>query len=209
MNSWQVQSMLAAWKKRLKAAIDDRGWKPTPLSEQTTKSHTFVRDIFDKDTDPRVSGVLELLKILRVSASEIFDGDELPKPEVQVVGYSGGGEEWIPVDQSAQGAGVEDPLILDLSDADPIAIRVRGHSMAPVYRDGDYLICSRRRGTNIDEAVNQDCIVLTMDDRCFIKRLAKGAARRTYSLRSYNPAYPDLEDERLQWAAPVIWIKRV
>ena len=126
---------------------------------------------------------------------------------VPVVGYAAGGDEWIPVDDFAQGDGLQ-PVELSLGDADPIAIMVRGESMAPVYRDGDILICSRQRGSDVVSALNRDCVVKTADGRCYIKFLLKSENYGRFRLRSYNVSYPDMEDEELQWAAPVMWVRR-
>jgi transcriptional regulator with XRE-family HTH domain len=126
---------------------------------------------------------------------------------IPVVGYAAGGEEWSPVDDYAPGDGME-PVELGLGDADPIAIMVRGESMAPVYRNGDVLICSRQRGTDLTAALNRDCVVRTADGRCYIKFLVKGSRAGRFRLRSYNLSFPDLEDQALDWAAPVIWVKR-
>ena len=126
---------------------------------------------------------------------------------VPVVGYAAGGDEWLPVDDYAQGDGMQ-PVELSLGDADPIAIMVRGDSMAPVYRDGDILVCSRQRGSDLSTALNRDCVVKTVDGRCYIKFLLRGEKSGRFRLRSYNVSYPDLEDEVLDWAAPVMWVRR-
>ena len=200
--------MREPWRKRLEGKIKDRGWKWTPLSLRIHKSRTYVKDILgDKGVYPRIDGFLLLCNELRVSPSEILEGDQPARPSVAVVGYASGGEKWDPVDQSTQGAGVDD-ISLDLSDADPIAIRVRGHSMSPVYRDGDDLICSRMHGVDLQNALNRDCVIKTAEGECYIKTLVKGAARGTYRLRSYNQSFPDLEDVRVEWAAPVMWVRR-
>ena len=126
---------------------------------------------------------------------------------VPVVGYAAGGDEWLPVDDYARGDGMQ-PVELSLGDADPIAIMVRGDSMAPVYRDGDILVCSRQRGSDLSSALNRDCVVKTVDGRCYIKFLLRGDKRGRFRLRSYNVSYPDVEDEVLDWAAPVMWVRR-
>lgn len=203
-----ILGMESAWKKRLTAAMKARKYPAKRLSLDAGLNETYIRDMLKEGADPTLTKLLQVFETLRVSPSEILEGTEPAPQSIQVIGYAGGGEEWTPVDQAAQGADYEDTIDIDLSDADPIAIRVRGHSMAPVYRDGDHLVCSRQRGANIENALNRDCVVKTADERCYVKMVAKGAARGTYRLRSYNPAYEDLEDQRLEWAAPVIWIRR-
>ena len=136
-----------------------------------------------------------------------FVYDDTAANIVPVVGYAAGGDEWIPVDDYAKGDGME-PVELSLGDADSIAIMVRGESMAPVYRNGDVLICSRRRGEDLTHALNRDCVVKTDDGRCYIKFLLRGDDPGRFRLRSYNVSFPDMENETLEWAAPVMWVRR-
>jgi phage repressor protein C with HTH and peptisase S24 domain len=79
--------------------------------------------------------------------------------------------------------------------------------MFPVYRDGDVLICQRRRGREI-EAARQDCVVETADGRHLVKMVRKGTRPGLFTLQSYNRLYDDIENVSLAWAAPVRWIKR-
>lgn len=126
---------------------------------------------------------------------------------IPVIGYVGAGGEQISIDDHAQG-GALDTIEIDFADADPIAVWVRGDSNMPVYRDGDALICSRMRGANIEDALNQDCMVKTADGVYYLKFLQRGRTKGRYTLRSYNMQYPDLENVDLEWAAPVVIIRR-
>ena len=103
------------------------------------------------------------------------------------------------------GGGFEE-LEFNLVAPDPIAVEVRGESMLPVYRPGDYLICSRRRGADLQEALNKDCVVRTSENEGYIKKLVQGSRANTYTLVSYNAA--PIENQKLLWAAPIVWVKR-
>jgi transcriptional regulator with XRE-family HTH domain len=93
-----------------------------------------------------LAGVDESAFVYRLTASNL----------IPVVGYAAGGEEWSPVDDYAPGDGME-PVELGLGDADPIAIMVRGESMAPVYRNGDVLICSRSASPPVRPVASRGC----------------------------------------------------
>lgn len=80
--------------------------------------------------------------------------------------------------------------------------------MAPVYREGDLLIGAKRTGKSADNLLGLDCIVVTEDGERYVKFLARGTARGAFNLRSYNPAHKDIENVRLSWAAPILWVKR-
>lgn len=124
---------------------------------------------------------------------------------IPVVGRVAAGESFLPFDDNPQGSGYEE-IEFTLDDADPIAIEVRGESMLPVYRPGDYLLCSRRRGTDIEMCLNKDCVVKTDQGEGYVKKLINGSEPGTFTLISYNA--PSIEGVRLLWAAPIIWVKR-
>ena len=124
---------------------------------------------------------------------------------IPVVGRVAAGESFIPFDDGPLGTGYNE-IDFTLDDADPIAIEVRGESMLPVYRPGDFLLCSRRRGTDIPSCMNKDCVVKTDQGEGFVKKLVNGSEPGTFTLISYNAA--PIENVRLIWAAPIIWVKR-
>jgi hypothetical protein len=54
--------------------------------------------------------------------------------------------------------------------------------------------------------LNKDCVVKTDQGEGFVKKLVNGSNPGTFTLISYNAA--PIENVRLIWAAPVIWVKR-
>lgn len=199
--------MSKTWLPKLQEIMAERGLKAKPLSKAAGLNENYIRDLLQKGVDPTVSKMEALANTLGLPLSYFFGDETAPGPVIPVVGYAAGGEEWQPLDDG-ESLPTLDFASLDLSGTDAIAIRVRGHSMSPVFRDGDDLICSRRRGADMVQALNCDCVVKTLDNRYFIKQLLKGTSRGTYRLRSYNPVFPDIENAVLEWAAPVIWIRR-
>lgn len=198
--------MAKIWLEKLKEVMTERGLGTKTLSRTAGLSETYVWELFNRDMDPTVGKMTQLADALGLPISHFFGDEPLPWPTVRVVGFAAGGEEWQPLDDGEELPTV-DMTSLDMG-ADPIAIRVKGHSMSPVFRNGDDLICDRQRGSDIIRALNQDCVVKTADRRYFVKHLMRGTNRNTYRLRSYNPSFEDIDNVALEWAAPVIWIKR-
>lgn len=194
------------WREKLQEVMAERGLKAKPLSKAAGLNETYLRDVFEGH-DATIGKMTAISDELGLPLSYFFSDERVAPRQVPVVGYAAGGEEWTPIDSSEYADDVNF-ISLDLSGADPIAIRVRGPSMSPVFRDGDDLICSRQRGLDMARAVNQDCVVRAMDGRCYVKLLLKGATRNTYRLRSYNRDYDDIDSIALDWVAPVIWIRR-
>lgn len=199
--------MAKIWLGKLKEIMTERGLPTKRLSKAAGLSETYVWELFNRDIDPTIGKLSALADALGLPITYFFSDEPLPWPTIRVVGFASGGEEWQPLDD-----GEELPTVdidhLDFGGPDPIAIRVRGHSMSPVFRDGDDLICHRHRGIELAQALNRDCVVKTVSNRYFVKHVMKGTNRNSYRLRSYNPAFADLDNVALEWAAPVVWIRR-
>lgn len=63
-------------------------------------------------------------------------------------------------------------------------------------------------GKNISNLVGQDCVVQTTTGERHFKILKRGSRAGTYNLRSYHLPSEEIENVALEWAAPVVWIKR-
>lgn len=197
------------WQVRLDKRRKELGWTKAELSRRSDVPYDSVNKYLRGDVQqPRGDILAKLAESTGLNVLWLRDGLGPELSRVPVVGVLGAGEEWYPIDDSAQGGGIDDGIDFSLDDADPVALRVRGTSMAPVYRDGDKIICSRRRGSDISRCINRDCAVKTADGHGYIKILLRGTTPGTFRLRSYNPDYPDIEEQKLEWAAPVVWIKR-
>ena len=55
---------------------------------------------------------------------------------IPIVGRVASGKNFVPFDDAPMGGGFEE-IEFSLKEADPIAVEVRGASMAPLYRPGD------------------------------------------------------------------------
>lgn len=199
---------MANWRKTMLSVIKGPpkiGMKG--MSIALGMGETGVRDVLERNQEPSIRKFVKMASYLGLTPSTILEDGEGPTISIPIVGESGAGEEWIPIDDHAQGASV-DTVEFSLGGVDPIGIRIRGESMLPVYRPGDIIVASRMQGANIENALNRDCVVRTLGGESYLKVLRRGARRGLFTLRSYNPSHQDLEDVALDWAAPVRWVRR-
>ena len=194
------------WSKRLWKALSWKGWSQRELARRAGLDEQKVYKYLQGKVDqPRGDTLLRLADTLGVTESWLRYEVGPAVTNIPVVGRLASGESFVPFDDAPMGGGYEE-LEFNLVDPDPIAVEVRGESMLPVYRPGDYLICSRRRGANMQEALNKDCVVRTSENEGYIKKLVQGSRANTYTLVSYNAA--PIENQKLLWAAPIVWVKR-
>ncbi len=196
--------MAIDWRTRLKTIIDETpGLTMKSLSLRAGLGATALHDILRRGTSPSVDTLVAVAKVLGIKPSQLIDGDENIKLTIPVVGIVSAGEGWTPVDD-----GVDGNVEFELGAHDTIAVEVRGDSMAPVYRNGDMLICHRRFGPNADNLIGLDCVIRTAKGDNFVKILKRGSRPNRFNLKSYNPVVDDIEEVALAWVAPVAWIKR-
>lgn len=167
------------------------------ISRFTYTQHENGTRGFKKDSAARYA------KKFRVSLEWLLTGkgDMKGKPEtVPVVGMVGAGAKIIPFPD--QGALDDEPLLKDMAGVE--AARIRGGSMPP-FQDG-WLIFWRQQ----NEGVTQDCIgklcVLDVKEGpMLVKIVQQGSKRGLWNLVSWKG--PDLEDQVLNWASPVLYIQ--
>ena len=194
------------WSRRLWRALNWKGWSQRELSRRSGVDEQKVYKYLQGKVDqPRGDTLLRLGDALGVTEAWLRFGVGPAVVRIPVVGRVAAGESFLPFDDNPMGSGYEE-IDFTLDDADPIAIEVRGESMLPVYRPGDYLLCSRQRGDEVAGCINKDCVVKTDQGEGYVKKLLAGSEADTYTLMSYNAA--PIEGVRLLWAAPIIWVKR-
>ena len=142
-----------------------------------------------------------------LTVPEFFHSAEKPRL-IRIVGQLAAGARLTLTDQPDPGGAVEHTK-LSLGDGDQVAIRIEDDALAPAYRKGDVVICRKLAKARIPDAIGRDCVVKTADGRGFIKVLKKGSRRGIYTLRPFNASDEDIEDVELDWAAPIIWIRRL
>lgn len=196
--------MKTTWRDRLRTLIE--GPPELDMKEISLKAGmgaTFVRDIVYRGRTPSVEKFVAVCDALGVSAMSLIYGDDAPHVSIPIVGIVADGEAWAQTDASRA-----DSIEFSVDGEDLIGIEVRGNSMSPVYRDGDYLVCRRRSGRHVDNLIGLDCAILTTDGKGFLKILKRGSRPGRYNLKSYDPHAEDITDVQVEWAAPVRWIRR-
>lgn len=149
----------------------------------------------------------QIAELAGMSVAEFFHSNSGPRL-IPIVGYVSGGESFTPIDDAPAQEGI-DHIKLDIGDMEQVAVKVRGRSMSPVYRDGDVVI-----GTKIEDRrtitrnIGKDCIIKTIDGEGYLKTLRKGEKPGKYTLESYNPAFDDVPNVEVEWIAPVTWVGR-
>lgn len=189
------------WRQRLTEIADHFEGGMKGLSMAAGLNPTKVRDVLKRGQSPSVESFLSICEAAKVDPTYVLFGDEPPRVEIPVVGMVSAGEGWSAVEDNI------DQMEFALDNDDMVAIEVRGDSMSPVYRNGDRLIC-RRHQRAFDNLIGLDCAVLTEDGRGFVKILRRGSRPNRFNLKSYNVTQEDLENVKLAWVAPVVWIKR-
>lgn len=124
---------------------------------------------------------------------------DTPVGKVRLVGRVGAGQAVVPFAE-------EEYEFVDAPpdpSGDTVAVEVRGESMLPAYEDGWLLYYSRRLPPA--EMVNKRCVVQLADGSMLVKTLRRGTTPGYWNLGSLN-AY-DIEDQVVEWAAPIDWIK--
>jgi repressor LexA len=149
----------------------------------------------------------KMASLADMSVAEFFHSDEGPRI-VPVIGEVSAGEHFCPVADGARLGGNDFITFGSMPGDEMVAVRVRGDSMAPVYRAGDIVIGRKVYGADISAAINRDCIVLTESGDGFLKVLRKGSRKSEYALQPYNSGYDTIERVAIEWAAPVLWVKR-
>lgn len=185
----------AGYKTATEAAGAMGAVKPTYLSHENGS-----RDI-ERDPATRYA------QFFGVSLEWLLTGRGRPRSKSQkaaVQGFVGAGAEVVPVEQV--GSGIEE---VDLPPGAPpgaIAVIVRGDSMYPRYVEGEKLFYGPER-LPAGDLVGKECVIALPDGRMLVKRLRRGSKRNLYTLESHNA--PPMEDQPVEWAAPVRWVERL
>lgn len=167
--------------------------------------------LWEKDkTLPRPAKMEDLARALYVTPEFLSYGDRQAIPpgrSVPVIGYVGPGNEIHRFKAKAIGEALAPPAAPeDNIRMATAAVVVRGTSMWPVYREGDVLFFNDKDTLSCEKALGIECIAQVKDGAAMVKRVLKGNRRGVYTLASYNA--PELHDMKVEWCAPIIWIRR-
>ncbi len=187
------------WQDRLLEALERSGHTRAAVSRMAGVSKSFWRDTFDRGQTPSVDNLASVARVLGLSLSELYDG--IPSQEFKVtVSRIADGENWL---ERPDGKTVSLPVF----GADYVAVEMRG-AVPPGYRPGDVVCGTRIPGSRIDNHVGRECIVQCNDGPQVIRVLHKGSKPGRYTLRSADPRIADIQDARVEWAAPITLVIR-
>lgn len=194
---------MADWRTNLVKALREAGMSMKDASLAAGMNHSAVSEYLGaKKKVPSIENFLAICEAVGVSPVKILGGMDQPQ-RVPVLGIVSGGEGWTAIDEHKA-----DPIEFTAGDDDLIGFEVRGDSMEPAFRDGDFLVCQRRTGRHAHNLLNSDCVVKTVTGGQYVKILKRGRQPGLFTLKSYNPRFDDIIDVQIEWAARVIWIRR-
>lgn len=194
------------WAERLRQAMTWKEWTAGELARRTgIDTARLYKYLQGRVAQPRGDVIERIAEAMGVNELWLRNGIGPQHARLPVVGYVGAGESFVPYDDLAAGAAL-DEIDFNIESGDPIAVQVRGTSMEPVYRPGDYLVCARRQDLGRDDFVGRDCVVLLESGEGYVKRVVHGHRPGRYTLLSY--AASPIEDAKLRWAAPILWVRR-
>lgn len=167
------------------------------------------------DGRPRWPSTESLSKVIQSTGTSLEeftalvrgDGDELSPARgtasVPLLGFAQAGtggyfdDAGFPV-----GQGWDEISLPTTGDEAVYALEVSGHSMMPLYRDGDVVIVSPSSSVRRGDRV----VVRTRDGEVMAKILQRRTSR-SIELGSVNPDYPDLHFavEQIEWMARILW----
>jgi repressor LexA len=199
--------MLKGWRKRLADTVEaikaSDGLDMKALSRKAKLSGSYVHAILKQGRTPSIDNFLKIAKACGVEPCWLLFGDDCRR--IPVIGRAQKVEVWQPVSEDKK-------VIFELcgTSADMVAVEVSGDSNAPAYRDGDLLLCNRQAGLNLHNAIlGRDCVMRTRTGKRLLKQALKGQRPGTFTLRSVNNLVTkDLKNVSLEWAAPIVWIRR-
>jgi phage repressor protein C with HTH and peptisase S24 domain len=193
--------------ERLKTARDEAGLSQKELAQRAGVSQQAIGEI-ERGAVRSTKAIYKIAAALAVPVH--FLDPAIPVSQngvtlVPVVGYVGAGAEIFTIDDHQKGAGLEEvEAPAGANGSSVVALRVRGNSMYPAYKDGDLIFYEQKFDGDFVELVNKDCIIHLEDGRTFLKEL-----RRTdgaYWLYSFN-ADPILHPQ-IAWLARVRWVEK-
>lgn len=161
----------------------------------------------ENGTTPMTRAVVRYARFFKVTVDYLLTGkgsSPFRLNGVPVIMYLGAGAELYPVDDHAQGRGLEIVEPPPGVREDCVAARIRGESMHPL-RDGWLVFWIKKHDGVPESCIGQLCVCQVKDGPTLLKDLHLGSKDGLYTLTSWNA--PPRADVVLEWASPVIDIR--
>lgn len=182
--------------RTVREAREAKGWSQTDLAKLSGTSQQNV-DRIERSEVVHSRALPAILAALGLSGSVARKGGTVP-----LLGYVGAGAELFTFDVHGGDEPLEEVDRPQGATDTTVAVRVRGDSMKPVYRDGDTLYYDAQENGRLDHLVGHDCVVRLVDGRTYVKELR--ITNGQLWLHSHN-AEP-LVGVQVLWAAKVRWV---
>lgn len=191
---------------RFKSAREAAKFSQSSLAKRAGVSQQLIGEI-ERGAVLSTKSIHKIANALNVSAN--FLDPEIPATQsgrhiVQVIGYVGAGAEIFTIDDHHKGAGLEEVEAPAGAGPSVVALRVRGTSMTPAYKDGDIIFYETKETGDLAHLAGRDCVIHLEDGRTFLKELRR--SNGDYWLHSHN-ADPILHPV-ISWAARVRWVEK-
>ena len=194
---------------RLKAWREERGLSLVELATAAGTSKGYLSDLERGKRPFNARIATKLAAALGITLVELFSAvPGAPAAPERVLGYpligkvgAGGSGEY--ADDYELGAANDyvEPLPGMPVDEEIIVLDVEGDSMVPAVFDGDLAFFGPVR-RDVEQLLNKRVMARLSDGRKFFKILKRGAEPGLFTLRSLNPATPDIEDVKIEWVLP-------
>ncbi len=192
--------------ERIRQARKTAGKSQAWLAEKVAQAQTTISSWETSRTEPGREDVARIARALGIDVGVLELGETAPGsrprgyPHIGKVGAGGSGDY---ADDYALGEAFDyiEPLPGMPVDEEIIVLDVEGDSMIPAVFDGDLAFFGPIR-KDVDALLNKRVMARLADGRKFFKILKRGASPGLYTLRSLNPATPDIEDVRIEWVLP-------
>lgn len=193
----------------IKIRLKKLGKKQNALARELGVDHPRITEMIKGKRKLQTKELPIFAEFLEMPVPDVlasFAGESIPVGDrkVPVVGYVGAGTEIFTYDDHEKGAGYD---YVDLPPGvtnSPVAVKVRGDSMLPVYGEDDVLYYDTQAADPMT-LINKRCIVRTADGRTFVKTLKQGTEPGLFTLDSFNAS--PIENIAIEWVARVIWTK--
>lgn len=130
--------------------------------------------------------------------------DKSTKQIINLVGQIGAGGHINPIDDHANGAGLDEVETPPNATAGTVAVVVRGDSLYPFLKDGALIYYSSRHD-NVIDYLHEMVICHFTDGRKAVKVLTPGTEPGTFTLTSVNA--PPMLNEKVESVSTIDWMK--
>lgn len=190
--------------KKLARARERVGLSQGALAQRIGKGQTTISSWERGRTEPSRDEMLRIVEALGVNLDEVeIDPAEVISKGYPLIGKVGAGGRGAYADDWESGEPLDwiTPLPGMRAEADIITLETDGDSMSPLVLDGDLAFFGPVRH-DVDALLNKRVMARLADGSKYFKILKRGSEPGTYTLRSLNQAYEDIENVRVAWVLP-------